>query len=93
MFEHAPVEESCLNCHNPHGSRSVKLLNEKVPNLCQDCHDAAQHPGRCTTPTELRAPSGHQRPEHAIHRAQLHELPQRDPRQQLPGRRGRRFIR
>ena len=45
MFEHAPVEESCLNCHNPHGSRSVKLLNEKVPNLCQDCHDAAQHPG------------------------------------------------
>jgi len=45
MFEHAPVEESCLNCHNPHGSRSTKLLNEKVPNLCQDCHDAAQHPG------------------------------------------------
>ena len=45
LFEHAPVEESCLNCHNPHGSRSVKLLNEKVPNLCQDCHDAAQHPG------------------------------------------------
>ncbi len=45
MFEHPPVEESCLNCHNPHGSRSVKLLNEKVPNLCQDCHDAAQHPG------------------------------------------------
>jgi DmsE family decaheme c-type cytochrome len=45
MFEHAPVEESCLNCHNSHGSRSVKLLNEKVPNLCQDCHDAAQHPG------------------------------------------------
>jgi len=45
MHEHPPVEESCLNCHNPHGSRSVKLLNEKVPNLCQDCHDAAQHPG------------------------------------------------
>ena len=45
MFEHAPVEESCLNCHNPHGSRTTKLLNEKVPNLCQDCHDAAQHPG------------------------------------------------
>ncbi len=45
MFEHAPVEESCLNCHNPHGSRTLKLLNEKVPNLCQDCHDAAQHPG------------------------------------------------
>jgi DmsE family decaheme c-type cytochrome len=45
MFEHPPVEENCLTCHNSHGSRSVKLLNEKVPNLCQDCHDAAQHPG------------------------------------------------
>ncbi len=45
MFEHAPVEESCLNCHNPHGTRAMKLLNEKLPNLCQDCHDAAQHPG------------------------------------------------
>jgi DmsE family decaheme c-type cytochrome len=45
LYEHAPVEESCLNCHNPHGARTVKLLNEKVPNLCQDCHDAAQHPG------------------------------------------------
>ncbi|HEY0664231.1 MAG TPA: cytochrome c3 family protein, partial [Thiobacillaceae bacterium] len=40
-----PVEESCLNCHNPHGTRAAKLLNEKLPNLCQDCHDAAQHPG------------------------------------------------
>lgn len=45
MFEHPPVEENCLNCHNPHGSRSVKLLKEKVPSLCQDCHDASQHPG------------------------------------------------
>jgi DmsE family decaheme c-type cytochrome len=45
LFEHPPVEESCLNCHNPHGTRASKLLNEKLPNLCQDCHDAAQHPG------------------------------------------------
>ena len=45
LFEHAPVEESCLNCHNSHGTRAAKLLNEKLPNLCQDCHDAAQHPG------------------------------------------------
>jgi DmsE family decaheme c-type cytochrome len=59
MFEHAPVEESCLNCHNPHGSRSVKLLNEKVPNLCQDCHDAAQHPGTMyDADNNFRAPSG-----------------------------------
>ena len=59
MFEHAPVEESCLNCHNPHGSRAVKLLNEKVPNLCQDCHDAAQHPGTMyDSDNNFKAPTG-----------------------------------
>ncbi len=52
MFEHPPVEENCLTCHNPHGSRSVKLLREKVPNLCQDCHDAAQHPGTAYDPPD-----------------------------------------
>jgi DmsE family decaheme c-type cytochrome len=50
IFEHPPVEENCLSCHNPHGSRSVKLLREKVPNLCQDCHDASQHPGTAWDP-------------------------------------------
>lgn len=45
VWEHAPVEENCLSCHNSHGSNHAKLLNEKVPNLCQDCHDAARHPG------------------------------------------------
>lgn len=45
IWEHAPVEENCLSCHNSHGSNHAKLLNEKVPNLCQDCHDAARHPG------------------------------------------------
>lgn len=45
MWEHPPVEENCLNCHNSHGSAHAKLLNEKVPNLCQDCHDWSRHPG------------------------------------------------
>ena len=45
MNEHPPVEENCLSCHTPHGSLHNKLLNERVPNLCQDCHDAARHPG------------------------------------------------
>ena len=45
MQEHPPVEESCLTCHNSHGSIHNKLLAERVPNLCQDCHDAAFHPG------------------------------------------------
>ena len=45
VFSHPPVEENCASCHNPHGSSHYKLLNEHAPNLCQDCHDAARHPG------------------------------------------------
>jgi len=45
VFAHPPVEENCATCHNPHGSSHYKLLNEHAPNLCQDCHDAARHPG------------------------------------------------
>lgn len=45
MYEHPPVEENCLNCHNSHGSIHKRLLNEKIPNLCQDCHDWSRHPG------------------------------------------------
>lgn len=45
MWEHPPVEENCLNCHNSHGSIHKRLLNEKIPNLCQDCHDWSRHPG------------------------------------------------
>ena len=45
MFEHPPVEENCAACHTPHGGVHAKLLIEKVPNLCQGCHDSAQHVG------------------------------------------------
>ena len=45
LFAHPAVEENCLSCHNPHGSVYNKLLNERQPNLCQECHDAARHPG------------------------------------------------
>ena len=44
VFSHPPVEENCLSCHNPHGSSHEKLLNEKAPNLCQDCHVTGKHP-------------------------------------------------
>lgn len=44
VFGHPPVEENCLTCHTPHGSSHGKLLNEKVPNLCQDCHVQGRHP-------------------------------------------------
>ncbi len=45
MWEHPPVEENCLTCHNSHGSNHNRLLAEKAPNVCQDCHDAGRHPG------------------------------------------------
>lgn len=45
IFEHPPVEENCLTCHSPHGSNHNYLLNEKVPSLCQNCHDSTRHPG------------------------------------------------
>ena len=45
VWEHAPVEEDCSKCHTPHGSSSSKMLKEKQPRLCQNCHDANQHPG------------------------------------------------
>ena len=45
VWGHPPVEENCLICHNSHGSNHARLLQEKPPNLCQDCHDASRHPG------------------------------------------------
>lgn len=45
IWGHPPVEENCLNCHNPHGANHARLLAEKPPNVCQDCHDAGRHPG------------------------------------------------
>lgn len=45
IWEHPPVEENCAICHNPHGSRHENLIVEKIPNLCQDCHDFSRHPG------------------------------------------------
>jgi len=44
MWEHPPVEESCLNCHVPHGSNHTNLLARKPPTLCQSCHDVTGHP-------------------------------------------------
>lgn len=45
MWQHSPVEENCLTCHNSHGSIHTKLLNQRVPNLCQECHNAGDHAG------------------------------------------------
>jgi DmsE family decaheme c-type cytochrome len=38
LFEHAPVREDCVSCHAPHGSNHKRLLAQKLPNLCWNCH-------------------------------------------------------
>jgi len=45
-FEHPPVAENCLNCHEPHGSNHNTLLTRKAPLLCESCHDTVggRHP-------------------------------------------------
>jgi predicted CXXCH cytochrome family protein len=51
VFEHAPVEESCLTCHNPHGTVANNLLTQNEPFLCLQCHEMHFHNARI-------APSG-----------------------------------
>lgn len=38
LFEHAPVREDCVTCHEPHGSNHPRMVSEKLPNLCWNCH-------------------------------------------------------
>ena len=45
VFEHAPVEESCANCHRPHGSAANNLLTLGEPALCLQCHEFHFHSG------------------------------------------------
>jgi DmsE family decaheme c-type cytochrome len=45
-FEHPPVPENCLNCHEMHGSNHSRLLTRRVPLLCQSCHNSTGHPSR-----------------------------------------------
>jgi predicted CXXCH cytochrome family protein len=41
LFEHAPVRENCLNCHDPHGSINEYMLKMSRPRLCYQCHTIA----------------------------------------------------
>jgi DmsE family decaheme c-type cytochrome len=50
LWEHAPVTENCLNCHDPHGSTRARMLRLNPPRLCQQCHIETLHP------TEARMP-------------------------------------
>jgi DmsE family decaheme c-type cytochrome len=45
LWEHIPVREDCMTCHEPHGSNHMKMLKVKEPFLCQRCHSDTRHPG------------------------------------------------
>lgn len=46
VFEHAPVAEGCLECHDPHGTVANNLLKQNEPFLCLQCHEGHFHAGR-----------------------------------------------
>lgn len=43
LWEHPPVAENCLNCHDAHGSMHADLLKARAPRLCQRCHGRSGH--------------------------------------------------
>lgn len=49
LWEHSPVQENCQTCHTAHGSNHGKLLISRVPQLCESCHDDANHIGNILT--------------------------------------------
>lgn len=38
VFEHPPVVEDCMTCHNPHGAVTENLLETIQPVICLSCH-------------------------------------------------------
>jgi DmsE family decaheme c-type cytochrome len=57
LWEHVPVREDCMNCHEPHGSNHLKMLKVKEPFLCQRCHSDSRHPGTLYDQTQLNSDS------------------------------------
>jgi DmsE family decaheme c-type cytochrome len=57
IHEHPPVMENCATCHTPHGSSHNRLLAQKPPALCADCHPGGHthglYDGRGTLPGTL----------------------------------------
>ncbi|HVS14726.1 MAG TPA: DmsE family decaheme c-type cytochrome [Thermoanaerobaculia bacterium] len=43
LWEHPPVRESCLNCHEAHGSNHRNLLSGKDSFVCLACHSYGGH--------------------------------------------------
>lgn len=52
LWEHAPVNENCLNCHEAHGSIRPGMLKRSSARLCQTCHIESSHPSQNRGPTD-----------------------------------------
>jgi predicted CXXCH cytochrome family protein len=57
IFEHAPVEESCMTCHDPHGAMANNMLKQNEPFLCLQCHEMHFHAARAGQTTPYLSPS------------------------------------
>jgi DmsE family decaheme c-type cytochrome len=55
LWEHSPVKEDCLVCHNAHGSSNDKLLVQRIPRLCQECHMQGRHQSGTLSPSSTFA--------------------------------------
>jgi DmsE family decaheme c-type cytochrome len=53
LWEHVPVREDCMTCHEPHGSNHLKMLKVKEPYICQRCHSDTRHPGTLYDQSQL----------------------------------------
>jgi DmsE family decaheme c-type cytochrome len=80
VWEHPPVEENCQTCHTAHGSKAEKLLTEKMPTLCNDCHYRGGHQSSVGGNRGFQAFSG----KGSAVAPSLPELPRRHSRQQRP---------
>lgn len=48
VFEHDPVVEDCMICHEPHGTVANNLLRQQEPFICLQCHEAHFHSARAS---------------------------------------------
>lgn len=59
IFEHAPVQEDCSLCHNPHGSVNRGMLAMGEPALCLQCHEFHFHSGYRSADGEVEIGGSH----------------------------------
>jgi DmsE family decaheme c-type cytochrome len=53
LYEHQPVREDCLTCHDAHGSNQTMMLQTSPPRLCQSCHLFGHHQTVPGEPTQV----------------------------------------